>query len=271
MIIKDLPDGLEKQDKINWIAERIDDLIYEAKSMIKEADSIPFMVITERSDFLDKAGLESNVEGVIKVRVIINTTNLLDSHDDVHIKGIWKKSLKENKRIKHKQEHGRTFKDIIADKEDLKAYTKMYSWRDLGYDKDGETEALVFDSTIRKSRNEEMYNEYKNGNVDNHSVGMIYGKMLFAADSELDEHAQLKINWEKYYPEIANKEDADTRGYFWAILEAKAREGSAVPDGSNFITPTLSTSRKTHSQKAKRKAEQSLSEQTKGILNFLKH
>lgn len=46
--------------------------------------------------------------------------------------------------------------------------------------------------------------------------------------------------WQKYYPEVANKEVADEIGYFWAIKEAKIIEGSAVPRGSNCLTPTLS-------------------------------
>ena len=45
--------------------------------------------------------------------------------------------------------------------------------------------------------------------------------------------------WNKYYPEIANKKTADEKGYFWYVLEAKVVEGSAVPLGSNFVTPTL--------------------------------
>jgi len=248
MVIKDQPKFETKEAMIDWLAEHSDDLIYEAKATIKHADALGAVTlfITDSKINVNKGEtITPAEENVIKARLIINTTNLMDSHKDVHIPGIWKKSLQENKRIKHKQEHGSRFKDVIADKEDLKAFTKTYEWRDLGYDVEGKTEALVFDSTIRKSRNPEMYNEYKNGNVDNHSVGMQYGKMLFAANSDKEEHAQYKINWDKYISQVANKSEAEKSGYFWPILEAKAREGSAVPDGSNFITPTLS--RKTHS------------------------
>ena len=45
--------------------------------------------------------------------------------------------------------------------------------------------------------------------------------------------------WEKYYPMIANKAEADRAGYFWAVTEATEIEGSAVPLGSNSATPTL--------------------------------
>lgn len=37
---------------------------------------------------------------------------------------------------------------------------------------------------------------------------------------------------------VVNIEDAEAQGYFWAVLEAKIIEGSAVVKGSNYITPT---------------------------------
>jgi len=265
----------EDKDKLfDWLANNSEELIYEAKSTVKEADAmlIPATEIMDMKTETSKSVsgvIEPNEPGVIKARLVINTTNLMDSHKDVHIPGLWNKSLKENKRIKHKQEHGHRFKDVIADKEDLKAFTKEYEWKELGYDVEGKTEALVFDSTIREKRNPEMYNEYKNGNVDNHSVGMQYVKMLMAMNSDKEEHAQYKINWDKYYPEVINKDEADRSGYFWPILEAKAREGSAVPDGSNHITPTLS--RKTHSEDGSEAAAKALQiEEVKKFINSLK-
>lgn len=62
-----------------------------------------------------------------------------------------------------------------------------------------------------------------------------------------------KENFDKYYPDVVNKEDVDKQGYFWAVLEAKLKEGSAVLMGSNWVTPTLDNNLKT---------EKSLSEQT---------
>ena len=39
---------------------------------------------------------------------------------------------------------------------------------------------------------------------------------------------------------IANKEEADRVGYFWAVTEAKiVKEGSMVLFGSNSVTPLL--------------------------------
>jgi hypothetical protein len=38
---------------------------------------------------------------------------------------------------------------------------------------------------------------------------------------------------------VANQDAAEEKGFFWAVKEAKVIEGSAVPLGSNWITPTL--------------------------------
>lgn len=45
-------------------------------------------------------------------------------------------------------------------------------------------------------------------------------------------------------PYAVNPEVAEEKGYFWAVTEAKVIEGSAVPIGSNWITPTLSVENK---------------------------
>ena len=111
------------------------------------------------------------------------------------------------------------------------------NWKDLGYNADGTTEALIFDSTVKASRNAYMFDQYKNGYVDNHSVGMQYVKLELAVNDE--DYEKEKNFFDKYIDEVTNKEDAINQGYFWVVTEAKVIEGSAVPMGSNPITPTL--------------------------------
>ena len=82
-----------------------------------------------------------------------------------------------------------------------------------------------------------MLNQYANGWVRNHSVGMYYVKMDFAINDQ--DYPNEFEAWNKYYLQIANKETADQMGYFWYVLEAKCVEGSAVPLGSNTCTPTV--------------------------------
>jgi hypothetical protein len=222
-------------------------LMTERKMYPKFADAVSYTapVFDERTK-THKAAVEISADlltkEVIQARLAINTTNLLDSHKDVHIPGIWKRTLKNNaKKMLHLQEHTMSFKGIIADGAlgDVKAFVELMKWKELGFDYKGETETLLFDSTIRKARNSEMFDNYAKGYVTNHSVGMRYVDFKMCINSEERWYAEEKENWEQYFPMIVNQEDAEQSGYFWAVLEAQAFEGSAVPRGSNCATPTI--------------------------------
>ncbi len=198
-----------------------------------------------------KALLEKDEFTVIAV---INTTNVMDSHKDVHLNGIWSKSLKENKRIMHIQEHeSQKFSSIISDGRDLKAFTKTMTWKELGYKFEGDTQALIFESKVKKSRNPYMHEQYAKGYVNNHSIGMRYVKIEMAVNDE--EFEKEFAVWEKHIDKIVNNADAEKSGYFWAVHEAKAVEGSAVPLGSNHITPTLSIKREPSEDTRKKEQE----------------
>jgi len=236
----EIPKFATDKELFSWLKENKDDLLFQKMASFKKADGFCASVIPLVQ--IDKSvnKNEPTAPNQVKVRAIINTTMIRDSHKDVHINGLWKKSLAENKRIKHLQEHDMSFKSVIADKEDLKSYTEVFNWKDLGYDVEGKTEALVFDSTVKESRNPTMYKEYKDGNVDNHSVGMYYMKVALAYDSSDEDDKEEKAEWDKHIELIVNKEEVKKDKYYFAVYEAKVIEGSAVPMGSNQITPTLS-------------------------------
>ena len=238
----EIPQFNTKKELYDFLVTNKDMIISQRKAQIKYADAIICPVeLVESSIHVDKAkpeDMEMPNPDEMMVKAIINTTNLLDSHMDVHLPGIWNKSLKENRNIMHMQEHGNKFTDVIAMGEDLKASTKTYDWQKLGFDFEGKTEALVFDSKVKKDRNAMMFDQYKKGYVNNHSVGMQYVKIEMAINDK--DYKEEFAAWNKYYPEIANKEVADERGLFFAVKEAKVIEGSAVLRGSNYATPTLS-------------------------------
>jgi len=217
-------------------------LISEKKFKVKEADAIVYTpsATTLKGEAV-KADNDVNLLELdnIKVKVVINTTNILDSHGDVHIKGIWNKSLKEQKNLYLLQEHQMTFSKIITD--DLTASVKTMSWSELGFDKlEGDTQALIFEANVSSKRNEFMFEQYAKGYVKEHSVGMRYINILLCINSEEKYYREEKDNWDKYIVEVSNKEDAIAQGYFWAVTEAKIIEGSAVVKGSNYATPTIS-------------------------------
>ena len=247
----DIPNFKTNKELYKFLVENKEQLLSQKKSETKEADGIGLDYIVIKDD----NGIELNKDNVIKlhkstpntllekdmieVKVVINTTNIMDSHKDVHIPGLWDKSLSENKRIMHIQEHKfHEFKSIISSGNDLIATVKMYNWKELSLKTKGKTQTLKFQSKVRKKRNEYMFGLYAKGLVDNHSVGMRYVKLVLCINDE-DYRAE-KETWDKYYPKIVNNDEANKHGYFWAVTETKVIESSAVPNGSNPITPTTS-------------------------------
>lgn len=239
-----IPNNLSRKEIFNYLVKN-EALIFNAKkSVTKEADgffSAP-LYVDDKGNLVNKAEGEAiplTESGRLKVVPVINTTNWLDSHGDVHIPGLWKKSLSDNKRSGFYllDSHRRSFKDIIA--EECAGMTRNLSWKELGLDYPGTTEALLFNAFLEKERNEYMYEQYLKKRVKNHSVGMQYVKLVTCIDDE--EYPVQKENWDKYIEMVANREEAEADGYFWAILEAKIMEGSAVVFGSNSATPTLET------------------------------
>ena len=216
------------------------------KSIVKHSDGFNFAMIDNVTDKgeVEKANKPILLDDIteLKVKVVMNTIGLYDSHGDVHIKDIWKRTLSHSNTKLHLQEHKRSFDAVISN--DAQAYVRTISWKSLGAVFEGSTQALIFESLVKESRNKEMFRQYKNGWVNNHSVGMQYVDFDVCINTTENWAKDYKDNWDKYYPEVVNKEDVDASGYFWAIKEAKLIEGSAVLFGSNVITPTLENNMK---------------------------
>lgn len=238
----EIPEFEEKSELYDWLVANKTTLINQKKFEIKHGDAITYCgKALDRDDSEEAEKGERNLlidADKIKVKSIINTTNLMDSHSDVHINGLWKKSLSENNNIYLLKEHRMTFENIISD--EVKAYTKNIAWADLGAPYEGTTQALVFESKIEKGRNPYMYDQYVKGYVKNHSVGMRYYKLYLAINDK--SYTAEYDAWKKYFDSAVNKEQIEEQGYFWAVTEAGIIEGSAVVKGSNWVTPTQEVS-----------------------------
>jgi len=181
---------------------------------------------------------KNDTDDVIKRTLIGNTYNWLDSHGDVHVGSTFSKSIGERVgKIWHLHDH--EYKITAKVGTPQKVYEKEVKWSDLGVNKAGKTTVLMMDSNIEKAKNEQIFGEYKNGTIDQHSVGMYYVKIFLAMDSDEPDHSQYKETYDKYIDQIGNKEEVEKKGYFYAVLEAKLIEISAVLEGSNSLTPTL--------------------------------
>lgn len=228
-----LPNFNNKTELFDYLKANKETLIAEKKFQMKKADAVFFV---QEQDETTKAKPSSDATK-LTAKLVINTTKILDSHSDVHIDGIWNRSVKNTRNLYLLEEHKMSFKTIISDA--VKASVEELPWRSVGVKAEGTTQALVFEAVIDKDRNEYMFSQYLKGHVKNHSVGMQYVSLDLAINSEDPNLKAEKKVWDKYIDQVVNRKEAEEQGFFWAVTEAKIIEGSAVPIGSNQATPTL--------------------------------
>lgn len=205
-------------------------LIEAKKAEIKCSESVQLSVVSKGEVV---KGESDNV-----IYPVINTTNYMDSHGDVHAVGIWDKSISEQTgNIHYVLDHELKVGSVIAYPKNVKPLTQMMNWTDLGVNLPGETQALIYEVKLTGDEPQAFKRALKDGNIEN-SVRMQYVKVELAVnDAEYEEENK---TWLNYIDKVANRERAEENGYFWYVKEAKIiKEGSAVLFGSNDATPIL--------------------------------
>jgi hypothetical protein len=217
---------------INELITNKEELIKLKKAEIKTVKG-GLSLITKSNTNAIKGVFKDN-DNSLERTIVGNTYLWMDSHDDVHAKGCFSKSIKENKAF-HLHDH--EFKITSKVGEPKKTYEQEIAWKDLGINKSGMTEALMMDTEIFKDYNAQIFNAYKSNSINQHSVGMQYVKIDLAVNDESSE-VEFKV-WSDNIDSLGNKEKAIEKGYFWLVREAKLIEISAVLAGSNELTPTM--------------------------------
>lgn len=229
-----------KKEMFRALKERKEEIIGLKKAATKFTDPVSYRF---KATNAEKAENESNVKVGDTIYAIINTTNYLDSHGDVHIPGIWDVSVKDQRNklyyiINHDLEIGK----VIAYPRDVEAMVKTMEWSELGLPYTGVTQALIFAAKLTDKSNRDFLAAAMDKEDLQNSVRMRYIKFTICIDDNDSEFAVERANFYKYLPDIANKEDVMEAGYFWAIEQAAIeKEGSAVLFGSNDATPILYT------------------------------
>jgi len=222
-----------KMDMISFIKKNKEEMM-----SIKKAEYKTKAEIEIKSDLVVKKyeGLIEDITGdYMLVKTLINSTNVIDSHLDLHFKETWNKTVKDNPFSTHLQSHNADFNYLISSK--AKNYNEEMNFKDLGLNIDMLFNANINEFVLRRKTLPLMFDKYKNGEVNQHSVGMLYVNLeLFMADED-DEKAMQDFN--EVLKKAINPEIALDYGMVWGVKEAKKREGSAVVFASNSITPTL--------------------------------
>ena len=216
-------------------------ILQAKKSAIKNADGVPSMAgLGIKMNSTKAEGEAVKLEFGDKVFPVINTTLFFDSHEDVHLNGIWNKSINDGVKPALILNHDYKIGQVIAYPEDVIAMVKIIPWKDLGLDYEGETEALVFEATMKEDSNEIGFKAYRNRRKVQHSIRMEYVRLELGINSDSKDWENERKFYEKYINKIANKNEVVKNGYFWGVKEAKIyKEGSMVMEGSNSATPTL--------------------------------
>jgi len=200
--------------------------------------STPIEGVYQNIDTITK-GFNDAEEGYIYP--VINTIGYMDSHNDVHIKGIWDKSSKDKQhKIYYTTDHKLEIDKIIAYPEDVEICVYDTTFKNLGYNKEGDTEVLAYkiSTDVFSYANTQAVKHINAKKHFQHSVKMEYVKMSLCINSEDKEFKSEKKEFDKYISQVANHEKAYDLGFFWAQTEAKiVQEGSMLPFGSNDITP----------------------------------
>lgn len=235
-----IDENLTGKDLHRFLIENKQALIAQKKSIIKNTDAISFApaLFNVKDGQAVKAAAESVPPDAtsIRVKVVANTAYWCDSQMDVLLPDCWKTSIKERKGlIPHLHDHIHSTDAEVGDVANI--YSQDMSLTELGLAKAGTTQSLIFETDIKKSYNEKVFNKYKNGKAKQHSIGLQYVKIELAVN---DEESEKEFDfWNKYIDKVINREEVEAKGFFWVVSEIKLLENSVVLFGSNQLTPTL--------------------------------
>jgi hypothetical protein len=172
---------------------------------------------------------------------VVNSSNILDSHRDLHVKGNWDKSVKEQQgKVYLVFDHQLKRNEIIAMKEDISMFTAEIPFSLIGKSYDGDTYALIYKVAKNRIVNKDAKEWLNDGYSLEASVRMQYVKIELAVNTNDTDSVKEKETFDKYIDVIANKNEFKDLDYFWVVKEAKnVQESSLVMFGSNSATGTI--------------------------------
>lgn len=239
-----IPEDLKGKELYKFLVENKSALIRQKKAIMKRGEEVyhSTMYVSSSGELSTKAVGEAAVSvpesdtGVVRVKVVANTALWCDSQMDVLLPDNAKRSIKERRgMIPHIHDHIWEMDAELGDVVNI--YYQDFPLKDLGVEKPGTAQCLVFETDIRKDYNEKAYRKYKAGKVKQHSIGLFYVTLELAIN---DPDYEKEIDfWNKYINQVINKEVCEEKGYFWVVSEIKLMENSAVLFGSNILTPTV--------------------------------
>ena len=243
---------LKGKDLFSYLVKNKKDLINTKKSMPFHSEGCVAPCRTKNTTKLTsfKGNGTSEDPNVLPVKVVQNMAMFADSYLDVLSPNSWDKTISENgpkgkNIIAHLHDHKHEVMARIGTTKEI--YSEVVNLSDIGVISHVlQGTALIMESDVRKDYNAKAFNQYKNGDINQHSIGLRYRKIQLAVNDDdfKDEYAI----WTKNFNGIINPKTVLEEGYFWYVSEIELFENSAVLHGANELTPTLSTGFKSEDQ-----------------------
>jgi hypothetical protein len=232
---------VDKSQMFEWLKTNKTEIISMKKATVKHSDSISGLYKIESGEIVKSLSPKERIKFGDYVYPVINTTNYLDSHDDMHVNGIWDKSVNEQQgKVYFVADHKLEVDKIISRQNEVEMMVQQMTWKELGYDYLGENQALIFKSLLTERSMKAAFEAIQNNDPVEYSIRMMYVTLSMAVNSTNSGYKEEYAAWNKFFPMVANKQKAEDQGYFFAVTDAKIyKEGSMVLAGSNDATRTL--------------------------------
>lgn len=221
--------------KCNIDGTCIKDLVANKSQHMKDKKSLPVESEVLKMDVEIKS---DKADGdYLHIKVVANLPLYIDSDVDALSPTAFNKSIndKDPKDFKMLKNHQHNTDGVIG------TVTDVYM-TEVDTQKYNGVQALIFEADIYEKYDSKVFNMYKNGEIDQHSIGFQYIKLDLAVNDDTYED-EYKV-WLNTYDQLLNKDVADTKGYYWWVSEVKLYENSAVLFGANDQTPTVETEEK---------------------------
>lgn len=201
----------------------------------------------------------------------VNSTWILDSHEDLHVDGIWNQSVKMNQGKNYLiEDHDLEISKVIARKEHIEMFTAKVPFSMIGKPYNGDTEVLIYKVAKSQIKSAIVKEWLESGDDIEASVRMQYVTVLLAMDSNSPDDATEKKNYDDYIDKIANKSEFEYISHFFIIKEAKnVKESSLVPFGSNSATGIIQENKNIEAASSTSKTEPPKSTQKRKNNNLL--
>jgi len=181
------------------LKNNIDDILIFKKSQIQKSCDKGVSVnckaldLVKFSDQLKSIKIDDNF-----YYIAVNSTGVLDSHEDLHVEGLWNKSIKEQQGRNYLvEDHQLDIKSVIVRKEHIEMFTASIPFTMLGLPYEGNTQALVYKFPKNQVKNEKLKEWLDSGDAIEASVRMQYVTFDLCMDTNDPDDATAKANYDK--------------------------------------------------------------------------